>query len=79
MKQKHTYPNGVLRFVISNISPFIHLQEPPTKRVVTIELTPEQREALKLKWTGTNGGIEFFENISDVFFEQEPQGEQDDG
>ena len=79
MKRKHTYPNGVLRFVIMNLTNFIHVQEPPTKRVVTIELTPEQREALKLKWTGRSGGMDEFEQISDVFFEQEPQGEQYDG
>lgn len=36
-------------FVLANYSDFVNLQEPVQHRSVTIELTPEQRESIRLR------------------------------
>ena len=79
MKELYKLPKGVLRFIISDVTPVIHAQEPPTKRMVTIKLTRFQQEALLLKRTGMDGKKARFENISDVFFEIDTREEQDNG
>ena len=43
---------------------------PFTKRVVTIELTPEQEEAVKPQHVGTNGGVDMYEEILEVIVEE---------
>jgi hypothetical protein len=58
-----------LTVIIRDDSPFMHLQEPPRHRSVTLYFTPEQRKELKLRSIGRVGGEEFFEEISQCFIE----------
>lgn len=41
----------------------LELECPPTRRVVEIELTPEQARKLKPRFVGTHRGIEQFERV----------------
>ena len=78
---KHTPGPKVLTVIIRDVSPFMHLQEPPTYRSVQIELTPEQREKLSLAWVASSGFTDYHEEVSQCFFEplpQPPEQESDD-
>ena len=62
-----------LTVIIGDTSPFVHLQEPPDHRRVTIDLTQEQRDALALYKRRTNCGdfvsmcfLEFDDNESEA-------------
>lgn len=66
---KSIKPNVLLRVIIRDDSPFMHMQEPPYKRVVTLQLTDEQIELLRLKWISKFGSTDYYENISDCFLE----------
>ena len=63
-------PKGSLRFTISDSSPIRHMEQPTIDRIVTIQLTPEQLQKLELKYTDMVGGVRFFEQISNVFWER---------
>jgi hypothetical protein len=66
---KTMLPGNVLTVIIRDIGPLIHLQEPPTHRSVQITLTDEQRTALALQWTGSNCGVDHYEEIGQCFIE----------
>lgn len=72
---KNKTPDGNLTFIISDRSPFYHMQEPVEHRVVTIELTQEQKELLFLRYTSCLGvDSDVYENISRVIY-NDPLGE----
>jgi hypothetical protein len=60
----------VLTVVIRDISPFVFLGDSVTHRTVRIELTPEQRERIQLRWCGTDRGSDVYEAVSSCFFEE---------
>ena len=64
------YPtNKMITVIISNPGPFAFMQEPLTHRTVHLELTPEQKEKLKLNHVGISSGQDIYEEISSVFIE----------
>lgn len=58
-----------LHVTIRDPAPMIHLQEPVHHRLVTIELTEEQAERLKLRSVGYDMGKQIFEEYSQCFLE----------
>lgn len=70
MSEKYVLPKSrFLTVIIRDNSPFIFMQEPPTHRSVTIELTDEQLNSLKLNYIGVSCGQEYYESISKAFLE----------
>ncbi len=65
----------ILTVVIRNPSPFIHMQEPPTHRTVRLVLTDEQRELLSMRWVGSSGKVQHFEEIASIIDEPVEEGE----
>lgn len=65
------YPSGQLTVVIRDDSPMIHCNDSPRYRTVRLTLTPEQREALKLRCTGSSGGAAIYEEVSMCILEPE--------
>ena len=56
-----------LTVIFRNDSPMIHCGDSPSYRSVQIELTPEQCEAIKPRWTGFSSGVDNYEEISKAF------------
>lgn len=68
----HKFPSRKLRVIIRDPAPLVVLSEPVAHRSVEIELTDEQLDKLRLRNTGVSCGNPLFEDISSVFFEEEP-------
>lgn len=66
----------MLTVVIRDVSAFVHLDEPVTRRTVRIQLTDEQIEKLRLHYTHSSHGSDFHEQISTCFLE-EPETRKD--
>jgi hypothetical protein len=60
-----------LTVLIRDDSPFIHLGGSPACRSVSIELTNEQLEKIKLKYIGQAAGKNMYESIDKCFIENE--------
>jgi hypothetical protein len=58
-----------LTVIFRNDSPMIHCGDSPSYRSAQIELTPEQCEAIKPRWTGFSSGVDNYEEISKAFIE----------
>ena len=58
-----------LTVILRNDSPMIHCGDSPSYRSVQIDLTPEQCESIKPRWTGSSGGTDEYEEISKAFIE----------
>lgn len=66
-------PPPCLTVIIRDDSPMIHCGDSPAYRSVMINLTDEQKELLRLKYTDTtSGGNHHYEVISKCFLEDEP-------
>lgn len=63
------FPERTVTFVIRDDSPFFHMQEPPTKRTVRIQLTNDQLSQLSLYRTGKIDGKTTYETVSQCFLE----------
>ena len=59
----------ILTVILRNDSPMIHCGDSPSYRSVQIELTPEQCEMIKPRWTGSSSGADEYEGISKAFIE----------
>ena len=66
---KTKLPNNTLTFVIRDDSRMVHCGDSPTYRTVHIELTEEQIQQIKLNYTHTVSGKEYYEEISRCFIE----------
>ena len=62
-------PNNELTVIIRDDSPLIFCDDSPTYRSVTINLTNEQLQKLKLRWIGERNRKNFHETISKCFIE----------
>jgi len=62
-------PNNKLTVIIRDDSPLIFYNDSPTYRSVTIKLTDDQLQKLKLKWIGERNRENFHETISKCFIE----------
>ena len=60
-----------LTAIIIDPSNFIHMQERPARRRVTIELTPLQSRQLELKTVGSIGGHEIKEEYGEIILEKD--------
>lgn len=58
-----------LTVIIRDISPFIHFQDAPRHRSVTIELTQEQEALLGVGPCGYAQGATIYEEIAQCFIE----------
>ena len=58
-----------LTVIIRDVSPVIFCNDHPAYRRVTFDLTEEQSKKINLKVTGSNGGCEIKEEISQCFLE----------
>lgn len=58
-----------LTVLIRDITPLIHLNEPVSHRRVTIELTAEQQQQLKLEKVGHSLGNDIFEDYGTCLLE----------
>lgn len=67
---EHRYPPKTLRVIIRDAAPLAIMQEPVSHRSVSIELTDEQMERLRLHSHGSAGGAPIYEEVSLVFFEE---------
>lgn len=63
-------PSGRLTFVIRDEAPFVILNDMPAYRTVDIELTPEQREALRLHAVNDGDNLAF-EHVARLIVEKE--------
>lgn len=63
---------GAMTVVIRDDVPMIHCGDSPSYRTVRINLTDEQRQAMALHWTGSQGGTDIWEVISKAIVETEP-------
>jgi len=57
--------------IIRNDSPLLLVGDSPSYRRVTIEMTPQQEEALKLRKVGVQAGQNIYEEYSHCFLEKE--------
>jgi hypothetical protein len=64
-----------LTVILRDDSPMIHCGDSPSYRSVQINLTPEQCEALKPRWTGSSAGVDEYESISKAFIEPDEKGQ----
>lgn len=62
-------PNNRLTFIIRNEAPLIFCDDSPTYRTVTIILTSEQLDKLKLQYIGEQSNNILYERISKCFLE----------
>jgi hypothetical protein len=62
-----------LTVILRNDSPMIHCGDSPSYRSVQIELTQDQCEAIKPRWTGMSSGTDEYESISKAFLEPEKE------
>jgi len=62
-------PGTKLTVIIRDDSPIIHCADVSVYRRVTIDLTPEQMHAIRVKATCTSMGNPVFESISKCFIE----------
>ena len=65
----------ILTVILRNDSPMIHCGDSPSYRSVQIELTPEQCEMIKPRWTGSSSGADEYEGISKAFIEPNDQAQ----
>ena len=63
-------PNIKLTVILRNDSPLLFCGDSPSYRSITIELTDEQKDLLKLRETGINCGQTVHESISKCFIEE---------
>jgi hypothetical protein len=54
---------------IRDDGPMIHCGDSPSYRIVRIELTPEQVNAIELRHTHCHNGKDFYEEISKIILE----------
>ena len=64
-------PPPILTVIVSDPSPFVHLQESPAYRTVRLRLTDKQVEELQLRCTGNQGGVRIYEHIARCFLEHD--------
>lgn len=62
-------PNNQLTVIIRDDSPLIFCDDFPVYRSVTINLTDDQIQKLKLRWIGERNRENFYETISECFIE----------
>lgn len=62
-------PPARLTVIIEDLTPLIHWQGQPARRSVRIQLTPEQLEALSLRYTGHDRGTDLYEQVACCFLE----------
>ncbi len=55
--------------IIRDDAPMIHCGDTPSYRRVTLKLTDEQQERIKVGATSSQGGRDIYEAISKVFLE----------
>lgn len=58
-----------LTVVIRNDAPMVHCGDSPSYRTVRVILTEQQRAAIKLEWVGSQGGNDFYEEVSKAIIE----------
>ena len=66
---EHKYPGHKLTVIIRDDAPWIHMQQSPRMRSVSILLNEYQRKQLMLAHTGKIGGKDIFEEIDRCFIE----------
>ena len=59
-----------LTVIIRDDAPMIHCGDVPSKRRVTVDLTSEQIEKLRLFSTSSQSGVDIFESVSFCFLEE---------
>jgi hypothetical protein len=64
-----------LTVILRNDSPMIHCGDSPSYRSVQVDLTPDQCEAIKSRWTGMSNGTDEYESISTAFIEPDKEKE----
>ena len=58
-----------LTVILRNDSPMIHCGDSPSLRSVQVDLTPDQCAAITPRKTGSSGGVDEYETISQAFIE----------
>ena len=66
---KPRLPNKTLTVVIRDDSPLINAGDTPRYRTVQVELTDEQLQKLKLRYSHSSGMNLYYEEISQCFIE----------
>ena len=66
---KTKIPANRLTIIFRDDAPLIHCGDSPSYRRVTIDLTEEQRNQIKVNATCTSMGKDIFESVSKCFFE----------
>lgn len=62
-------PGTKLTVIIRDDAPLIHCGDTPSYRRVTLDLTQDQMDAIRVKATANSMGKEIFESVSKAFIE----------
>ena len=55
--------------IIRDVSPLIHFGDAVEHRMIAIELTDEQKDALELRWLGVDRGRDIYEQLATCFLQ----------